>query len=63
MISLDEEMQIIESRFKMFEKARKGEKPICPKCRRGHIICDGDLFFYCDNARCNVKITVEPSRT
>lgn len=63
MISLAEEIKIIESRNKMFKKARKGEKPICPKCHKGHIICDGNLFFYCNNTACNVKITLEPSRT
>ena len=46
----------------MFEKAKKGEAPSCPKCHIGHILCEGDLYFYCDNPKCNIKIGLDPAR-
>lgn len=62
MNNLQEEIRIVKERNEMFEQARNGKKPLCPKCHNGHIICEGDLYFYCDNLECNVKITLEPSR-
>lgn len=62
MMAIEEMKAKMKERNIMFEQARSGEKPICPKCHNGHIICEGDLHFYCDNSECNVKITLDPAR-
>lgn len=49
---------IIE-RLEMFKKADSGENPICPRCKKGHIIsmCNRKIY-QCDNKLCNVTFSV-----
>lgn len=62
MMTLEEMKRKLEQRNKMIEEARSGKDPICPKCGRGHIKCQGYYFFYCDDSECNMKMSLDPIR-
>lgn len=48
----------LEERNKLFAAAARGERPLCPKCKKGHLLCKGKSFYYCDNPDYNAKTTV-----
>ena len=48
----------LEERNKLFAAAARGERPLCPKCEKGHLLCKGKAFYYCDNPDCNVKVSM-----
>ena len=49
----------VKDRLEMFQKADKGEKPVCPKCGVGHIISMCNRRVYqCDNESCKISFSV-----
>lgn len=63
MMTLEEMKAKMEQRNKMIADARSGKNPVCPKCGKGHIKCCGNLFFYCDDPKCNMKLSLDPIRS
>lgn len=62
MMTLEEMKAKMEERNKMIKEARAGKDPICPICRKGHIKCRGNYFFYCDEPECDMKMSLDPIR-
>ena len=48
-------IDVLKKRYAMFSAADRGEQPICPKCRSGHIVssCNGRIYK-CDNNNCGI---------
>ena len=51
-------LKTLEERNKLFAAAARGERPLCPKCQKGHLRCKGPSFYYCDNPECNGKASM-----
>ena len=62
MRTMEEVIESLNRRNAVIEEARAGKEPVCPKCKSGHIKCQGEMYFYCNNPNCNMSITIEPKR-
>ena len=62
MNALEDERRRLQERHELYEKAERGEKPLCPKCHSGHILNEGKYFFYCNNPECNAKAYLDPAK-
>lgn len=58
MSNLKEQINKIEEKNRMFKSVKDGKEVVCPKCRKGHLRCKNEMYFYCDNDKCNVKIVM-----
>lgn len=62
-VTLEEMKEKMDRRNRMVLDARAGNNPVCPKCKKGHIKCKGNYFFYCDFPECDMKLSMDPERT
>ncbi len=61
-MTLEEMREHMEQRNKMIEEVLSDKKPVCPNCKKGHVLHTGRYYIYCDNPDCEMKIVREPKR-
>ena len=59
---LDEAIKKNKAMLEMFNRADKGERPVCPKCKIGGIISINSALYMCDSSDCGYYIFVRKVR-